>query len=275
MLLASVPIAYKFHPETSEGLSLIEYWLRPWRWHWPSLYGHLWFLGHLLVYAFAYAAWRAWRGSARSPLSPAAGNPRNLWWIVAGPTVVSALVRSVFPQDRWVFVGIPAEVMHLPQYVTLFALGIVAARIGWLEQVPSRVGRIWLLAGLVAAALAYITVLMVPPGLPRAIPDPGLSWNTWKLALWEAVVCVGLSVGLIVLFRDRLAAASRLTRELSASSYAVYIVHILIVVSFQLTVAESDLPPTLKFLYVTAAAWVCSFAVASVLRRLPGTRRVL
>ena len=58
-LVLSVPITYFYSPDWSAGYSFAEYYFAPWRWDWRGVYQHLWFLGHLLVYAVVYAAWRA------------------------------------------------------------------------------------------------------------------------------------------------------------------------------------------------------------------------
>ena len=70
-------------------------------------------------------------------------------------------------------------------------------------------------------------------------------------------------------------AVAVLLRELAASSYAVYVIHIFPVVGLQLALAPAPLPPLANFALVTLAALPLCFALASGLRRLPGAGRVL
>ncbi len=91
---------------------------------WPELnFGHLWFVEHLLVYAAIYAAWRlAWRRTAKpgqvERTGAAPGDYEILGYAVA-LTLVTLLVRTWYPKDRWLFLlgFIQTEPAHLPQYL--------------------------------------------------------------------------------------------------------------------------------------------------------------
>src|SRR5262249_4810428 len=113
--------------------------------------GHMWFVGHLLIYAVAYTLWRSFRGRVARATPPSA--PPSHVALLAYTLALAAvtfLVRIAFPIDRWVNLApfVRAEVAHLPQYVSLFVLGIVAERHDWLRQLPSRTGMTWLVIGL-------------------------------------------------------------------------------------------------------------------------------
>jgi surface polysaccharide O-acyltransferase-like enzyme len=106
-----------------------------------------------------------------------------------------------------------------------------------------------------------------------AVPEPleGLVWPTW-----EAFICVGLSVGLLVLFRERLnGQPGRLLSALSGAAYAAYIVHVLVVIGLQSGLASVSLPPFAKFIAVSLAGAALSFGIGHLLRQLPGARKVL
>jgi hypothetical protein len=196
---------------------------------------------------------------------------------VAGLAAVTWLVRAWYPIDRWerLLLVVPAEVAHLPQYASLFAIGLVAARRDWFRRFPTAPGLGWLGVGLAAAAWRYayslsgLTVLSASgtswPGLAS-----GLFWSTW-----EALLCVGLSIGLVVLFRECANRQGRLLRLLAANTYGVYLIHVLLIVGLQFAVAGADLPPLAKFAVVTLVGVPLCFLVADGLRRLPGLRRIL
>ncbi|MEZ5770048.1 MAG: acyltransferase, partial [Paracoccaceae bacterium] len=92
-------------------------------------FGPLWFIAHLLVYILVYALWRAtFAGEARWLRAPRAPGHRAILGFVLGLGAVTALTRIWYPIDDWVRIGglIPAEPARLPQYIGLFAIGILA-----------------------------------------------------------------------------------------------------------------------------------------------------
>ncbi|HEY1297718.1 MAG TPA: acyltransferase [Chloroflexota bacterium] len=225
---------------------------------------HMWFVGHLLVYAVLYAVWRALHLPGLSLALP--GNRAILGYalLLAG---VTAIVRLAgFPQDRWVTVlgVVPVEPAHLPQYASLFAIGILAARSDWLARLSTRTGMFWLTIGLVLSVARYLYPLVIGGGPALAL------WS-----VWESFICVGLCVGLPVLCRDYLRVPG-LLRGQAPHAYGAYVVHVMpVVVGLQFALAQVSLEPLAKFALVTLAGVPLSFLLSAGLRRLPGVRAVL
>jgi fucose 4-O-acetylase-like acetyltransferase len=220
---------------------------------------HMWFVAHLLVYAVLYAAWRTFRPAAITLPTP--GNRAILGYafVLAGLTAVVRM--NGFPQDRWVtiFGVLPIEVAHLPQYASLFAFGLLAARGNWFATLPTRTGMIWLLIGIGLGIARY------------AYTPSSVLWS-----VWESFICVGLCVGIPVFFRELLSSESRIVKALAANAFGAYVVHVLpVVVGIQMALAEVSLDPLTKFALVTLLGVPLSFLLAAGLRRLPGVRAVL
>jgi glucans biosynthesis protein C len=226
---------------------------------------HTWFIAHLLVYAVLYAAWRGLR--IPQPQVPVPGHRAILGYalLLAG---VTAMVRAAgFPIDRWVTVAgiIPVEVAHLPQYASLFVIGLLAARGRWLSDLPTLTGMLWLVAGVALSAARYLYAITVA----RA-PDPML----W--CIWESFICVGLCAGLPVLFREHLSAPGRVLRAMAPNAFGAYVVHVMpVVVGLQFALAQISLDPLAKFALVTLMGVPLSFLLSAGLRRVPGIRSVL
>ena len=49
--------------------------------------------------------------------------------------------------------------------------------------------------------------------------------------IWEAFLCRGLCIGLLVLFREKLNFQGPLARNLAVSTYAVYLFHVPVIVT--------------------------------------------
>jgi glucans biosynthesis protein C len=289
-LVFFAPLSYADYAARGGALGFLPYLAQVYLGQWRVDFGHLWFLAHLLVYSAVYAGWRLLtarpaRGRPESRIGPEAlqsrppGHPTILGFTLA-LAAVTFVVRLAYPIDRWVnlFGLLPSEVGHLPQYVALFAAGIVATRRRWLHTLPAATGKTWLAVGVVATALrfAYLPAshLLGPDALPR-LAGGGLSAGAALWSIWEAFICVGLCLGLVALFRERFDAPGRWLRTAAPNAFGAYVIHILPVVGLQLALAGVALPPLAKFALVTAVAVPLCFALAAGLRRLPGVRSVL
>jgi glucan biosynthesis protein C len=237
-----------------------------------DLFSHLWFVGHLLVYALGYALWRWLARYVKLPNAADIPLPtqRGLLAFTLLLAVVTAIVRIWYPIDRWVtLLVVPAEIAHLPQYLSLFVLGIIAYRADWLRRLPTATGMTWLGIGLTASAARYAYEL----GGWRYLP-PCLGDMDWLVrSTWEAFICVGLSVGLLVLFRERLnGQPGRLLSAMGGAAYAAYVFHVLIVVALQYSLISVPLPPFAKFALVTLLGVSLSFGVGHLQRKCLGAR---
>jgi glucans biosynthesis protein C len=243
-------------------------------------FGHLWFVLHLLIYSTLYALWRAAGGAGfetRLAQLPPPGH-RAILTYMAALALVTALVRIWYPIDAWPrLLGlIPVEAAHLPQYLSLFVLGLVAGRAGWLDRLPPRVGRVWLLVGLAAAGLRYAVALAEIPALPDGLlAGGGANWRSLLWSAWEALICVGLCVGLASGAARMRGTPSHAERGVAGAAYGAYLIHIFPVVTLQTLLLPLALAPLGKFALVTLLAVPLSFLIVAALRRLPGAARVL
>jgi hypothetical protein len=61
----------------------------------------------------------------------------------------------------------------------------------------------------------------------------------------------------------------------AGAAYAAYIVHVLVVVGLQYSLASVPLPPFTKFVLVSLVGVPLSFGIGHLLRQLPGAKKVL
>lgn len=247
---------------------------------WISIYLHLWFLGHLLLYTAAYVVWRAVSG--RVPWRRVAWPPPG-HVAIAGFVLVLALatwvVRGWFSVDEWVpmlFV-LAAEPARLPQYVALFALGIMAYRGDWLRRIPMSVGVVWLGVGLAASIGVVAAQELLPDRWDGylELERGGANWPSLLRSALEALVCAGLGVGVLVLFREAVRRPSRLLTMMASASYAAYILHLYLVVALQSVAVDLRLPVFVKFALVAVVGVALSFGLGHLSRRVPGARVLL
>jgi glucan biosynthesis protein C len=276
MLVVQLPVVYLLQdPRLSAGEFVRSLWDSGWR----DAYAHLWFLGHLLIYSAAYVAWR--KVSERHT-----DVPQRTWALpthgaiigfVAALAFVTWVIRVPFPIDEWIplFFVVAAEPAHLPQYVALFALGIVAYRGDWLRRLPTRMGMIWLGIGLLASAGVFAARALPPETVAKFLAFGGDNWQSLLYSTWEALICVGMVIGLIVFARIAFRRPNRLITVMLAGTYAAYILHIGIVIGLQLGIEGFDLPVFVKFGLVAAFGVLLSFGIGHLSRRVPGLNVIL
>jgi glucan biosynthesis protein C len=79
----------------------------------------------------------------------------------------------------------------------------------------------------------------------------------------------------LVWCRDRVDRQGRLLRSMSAASYAVYVLHPLLIVPLALALSGIRLDLSLKFLLVAPVAVAVCFLVGHGVRKLPVVRGIL
>ena len=141
--------------------------------------------------------------------------------------------------DEWVplLFLVAAEPARMPQYVSLFALGVMAFRGDWLRRIPVRMGAIWLAVGLIGVAGIVAVHTLVPGDWNyHLLADGGFNWPSLLRSSLEALICAGLSVGLVVMFREAIHRPGRLIVAAAGASYGAYILHPFLLVILQVAI---------------------------------------
>jgi glucan biosynthesis protein C len=232
--------------------------------------GPLWFVAMLLIFDFSYAAWRVATKNrpARSTNDSPLPNYRMIVVYVLALALAGYLIRIVVPIATYVL-SFPS-LAYLPQYLSFFAIGIMAYRRNWLRTIPSRMGKL----GFGVALVATLTLFPVALGGGADFLGGGF-WQSGVYALWDSTFAVGMVLGLITLFRRRFDYPSRLGRFLSQHSYTVFVIHIPVIVSLAVAMQGIHLYQLLKFGLVAVIGVPLCFGAAYLVRKIPLADRVL
>ncbi|MER6947635.1 acyltransferase family protein [Nonomuraea sp. NPDC000554] len=224
--------------------------------------GPMWFVEVLLVFAALYVLWRRFGGPAQE--RPSAPKARWIVLFALGLSVATTLWRIPVPVDTYVPVlGLPTP-YFLPQYASMFVLGLIAFRRGWFQALSRRAGRI----GLLVAALSS-AVLLPLSGMTTGLVATAVT------ATWESTFAVSIIIGLVVLFRERYNHQGPRGRFLSDQAFTVYIIHPLVLVAVGYALSGLHAIAIVKFAVAAAVSLPLCWGLAYLVRSLPGAKRVL
>ena len=244
--------------------------------------GPLWFAVALLVFSIVYALVRlaADLGRGRAPRQPVA--PRTftakainigLVCVIALIAVIAFLIRLVQPLGTSVM---NMQLGYFSSYVVLFVAGLWAGRNGFLQAIPTQLGRTWLWV----AVGVGLPLWMILQGLGGALEGKrdlfsgGWHWQAAGIAAWEAFFCVAFSLGLLTVYRERVNMKNRVTGLLSYTGFGAYTFHAPILVGVSMLMIAVAMHPLAKTLVVAGIAWVASIAFAWLVRKIPGVGRL-
>jgi glucans biosynthesis protein C len=244
--------------------------------------GPLWFAVALLVFSIVYALVRLaadlWRGRApRLPVTPRTFTAKainiGLGCVIALIAVIAFLIRLVQPLGTSVM---NMQLGYFSSYIVLFVAGLWAGRSGFLQSIPTQLGRTWLWVAIGVG----LPLWMILQGLGGALEGKrdlfsgGWHWQAAGIAAWEAFFCVAFSLGLLTVYRERVNTKNRVTGLLSYTGFGAYTFHAPILVGVSMLMIAVAMHPLAKTLVVAGVAWVASIAFAWLVRKIPGVGRL-
>ena len=229
--------------------------------------GHMWFVESLLVFCLVYALIRRWV----SPIEKECDSKPTIIGLLIVALLMgigSYFIRQVSPQDHWIWpfgiIPLPMEPAHYLQYVMMFVLGILAYRFHWLDKMSNCTGFMALLIGMGLAIGNYLR--------------DGGTWNAfvWQwFGIYESLMCVFISFGLIWLFRELISTTSGFRQWCAAQSYGAYVFHLLLMIVLQNAVDGIWMGAFGKFLFIGIATTILSFLMTWMVKMIPGFKKVL
>ncbi|MFK7692344.1 acyltransferase [Paenibacillus sp. HJGM_3] len=235
--------------------------------------GPLWYLEALLLFVAGYALVRRLTAGTtrrhRLDLSPR---------LMAGYVVIVAaanfVVRLAYPVGEEI---LNLQLAYFPAYIGLFMAGVAAYRGKWLQQLTQGAARKWKWA-----VLALIVSMAAGMALGGAMEGDisvfmgGVSWQSAFYATLDPLMGLGISYVLLVSFRERCnGTATKSTGWLSTNAFLVYILHALFVTYVAFALRDLEWNPMIKFVLVGCAAVLLSYTAASLIRRIPGVKKVV
>lgn len=234
--------------------------------------GPLWFVAMLLIFSLLYLIFQ--------PLFKAKNLSKLNWtngeWVLLFTLVVliTYLIRIYLPVGEWIpIIGI--QPAHLTQYVCCFVLGIIVFRTGSLEKLNFKSSIRWFLVGQFLILIVFPTIFILGDPDQVELFMGGFTLQSFVYTLWEHSVAVSLIIGLLGITKKYFNRQSGILRDLSQNSYAIYILHSLVLVVLSLFVISFQVDGMIKFLLLAIPAILFSYILAKLVRLIPTVRKII
>ncbi|MCJ7472577.1 MAG: acyltransferase family protein [Actinobacteria bacterium] len=242
--------------------------------------GPLWFLQALLIFSLFYILLvelikkaQKKKGTFEKKGLDFPQNYKIILFIIS-IAIVTFLVRIRFPIETSI---INLQLCFLPQYVSLFILGIFAYRNNWFKKITYKKAIFWL-SVLIFTTLLWPILLFFSGTFKEAnitLIAGGFRWQAFLYALWEAIIAISSSISIIYFFKKRLNRQNNLFGSLYKSAYTVFIIHPLIIVPLSYSIKGLEIHPLIKFSIVAAVSIPLSFIIGNIIRKMPFLKRIL
>jgi peptidoglycan/LPS O-acetylase OafA/YrhL len=225
----------------------------------------MWFCAALLAFSILYALARltGWKEAAIKP------GEAGVSAFIAVMALATFLVRIGVSEGASVLNVHPAD---FPQYVLMYLAGAYGYRGNWLEGFSDRF----------CFRIAALTLSVSVPLFAALIAfGGGLEGDTAKYSggfnpvsagkcLWEALVCIGMALLILAVYRRYFDTQGRLARVLSDNAFGVYLIHPPVLIACAILLHPLMWHPIAKAALLTVLAAVGSFAASAfVLRKSP------
>jgi peptidoglycan/LPS O-acetylase OafA/YrhL len=242
---------------------------------------HLWFLLVLLFLTIGFSIVYSFRRNTFNNINFAKPEEFPKKYLIIFPLYTGMIffIVNLFISDfYWIGfyeLGLPFfNILQLTRsvlYIGFFSLGVYAFKNGWFSQKTNTKSLVFwsvsiLILGNLLVFFYYFYYLEI---------ETSLNLIFIRALLWS-FFCFSMLIFLLNFFKSRFNKPSRLGSRISANSYAIYIIHLPLVVALQYWLIEVSLSVFVKFLIVFFVSLFVSYLISEyILRRIPGVRTIL
>jgi hypothetical protein len=117
---------------------------------------------------------------------------------------------------------------------------------------------------------------MIDPSFPDITPFMGgLTLESLIFSLWESSALLSITTSTLYIFKTRLNRTNRILKNMGGSAYTAYIIHVIIIIGFQILLLPIVMPAFLKAAIVAVVSIPVIFGLSALIRKIPGFSRVL
>jgi surface polysaccharide O-acyltransferase-like enzyme len=237
---------------------------------WLSETGPMWFCAALLIFSVVYGLTRA-TGRRERATAPTGGGIAIFIAIMATATFA---VRIAIDGGASVLNMHPGD---FPQYILMYVAGAYGYRGDWLAKLVDRNCLRWGAIALLLSVPLFAVLVAFGGGLDgdTARYSGGFNPVSAGKCLWEALVCVGMGLFMLAVYRRHVNDQGPFARCLSDNAFGVYLIHPPVLIAIAIALHPIAWPAIAKAALLTILAGVGSFAVSAFIVRKSPLRAIV
>lgn len=238
-------------------------------------FGPMWFVEALILFTAVYLLLTGVKLRILPLYTERIPSPLKILLFAFLVGVGQFIIRIWLPVG-WAMPFTEFQLPHFLQYVVLFGFGTLAYTQRWLDSLNPRDGWRWFWFVQILIFIGFPLIFILGGAMDRGIDHfmGGLNWSCFSYTIWEQIVGFSMIMALFGLFKAKLNQQGSFARKLSASAYAVYVIHAPILVFISFLFLGFDIPPFLKFIVLGPVAAASCFLLAYLVKRLPVFNRI-
>ena len=230
---------------------------------WLDGTGPLWFVETLLIFSIIYAVLKKFfpNGIKINDI-----NLKNIILTIILTALFAFIIRLVFPIDTKFF---NLQFCNFAAYIVMFAIGILISENNLLEKTTDEKNIKWIKLSQIIGVPLWLFIIFfggVYDGFNYY--KGGLNWQSFAFALWEALMAIGFSMGLIAFFRKKVNTENKFTGLMRDNTFGIYFFHAPILVSITLALNSLIMLPILKFAVVAIITSVACLVFSFLIRKI-------
>lgn len=242
---------------------------------WLSETGPMWFCAALLMFSIIYALIRfaGWK----EPAIKLGDTGRESVSVAAFIAIMAAstfLVRIAVTEDVSVLNVHPGD---FPQYALMFVAGALGYRGGWMIGLSDRFCLGSASVTLVPAVVLFVALILFGGALQGDTTPYAGGFNPVSAGkcLWEALVCVGIGLLMLAVYRRHFDSQNEVARWLSDNAFGIYLIHPPILIGFAMLLHGFAIHPVAKAAVLTLLAAIGSLVASAFVLRTSPLRRII
>ena len=187
------------------------------------------------------------------------------------------LIRIISPVGDWLDIPLLGfQPAHLTQYMLCFGIGIAAYRWNILEKIRKKDWTRSLFAAQILILVVFPAIFLLSGKADETeLFMGGGSIYSFLFALWEQVVALTMIIGLTGLFKTHFNSQNDLLKDLSRTSYAIYVFHGVLLVAVFLLTRSFEVNSLQKFIILLLPNLAFCYLLSKLILKIPLLNKVL